>query len=84
MPPNAAPVRPWPRPLLVVILALYVILDGALWGWGFWGLFQNDLPLAGKALTGALVLLLVVGWAWRWAVARGWIGGRPTARFGGA
>lgn len=76
--------RPWPRPVVVFFLAVYVLLDGVLWAWGSYGLFTLDLPTAGQMLTLALLVLLVVGWAWRWAVAAGYIGGRATARFGGA
>lgn len=84
--PAQPPVRPWPRPLSVVLLGAFVLVDGAFWIVGFWELFSGlgKLPAAGTHLFYALVLMLVGGWAWRWAVAAGKVGGRPTARFGGA
>jgi hypothetical protein len=85
--PEAVPaVRPWPRPVSVFLLLVYVAVDAALWLLGFYHLFLGieHLGEAGQYLTLALVVMLVGGWAWRWAVAAGRIGGRPTARFGGA
>lgn len=82
--PKPAPTpRAWPRGIPVAALAVFVLLQIATWGLGFAYLFLNDLELAGLLLTGALALFLVFSWAWRWAVAAGFIGGRPTARFGG-
>lgn len=81
----------WPRPLTVALLAIFVLVDGYLWVMGSIFLFSvvpehpsQGLPRAGNYLTAALAVMLVGGWAWRWAVAAGYIGGRPTARFGGA
>lgn len=77
-------VNPLPRVVIFFLLLAFVGLQGAMWLMGFLALFQNQLPAAGKWLTYALLLLLVGGWIWRWLVAMGRIGGRPTARFGGA
>jgi hypothetical protein len=85
--PEAAPkVRPWPRPLVAALLAVFVLIDGALWIAGSYYLFLGIpyLPEAGIYLTPALLLFMFVSWGWRWAVAAGYVGGRPTARFGGA
>lgn len=82
--PSDAPGTPWPRPLTVAVLLAFVLADGFFWVWGFVALFGNDLPTAGRYLTWALVLMVVGGWAWRWWVAKGWIGGHATIRFGGA
>lgn len=84
MPETAPPLQPWPRPLAAAVLLAYVLFDGVLWIAGFFLLFREDyhnMVLAGQLLTAALVVMLLGGWAWRWAVARGWIGGRPTPRF---
>ncbi len=81
---TAPTVRVWPRPLVFALLLAYVVADGALWLVGFYYLFESQLEPAGLYLTLALVVLLVAGWAWRWWVAQGWIGGRPTMRFGGS
>lgn len=82
--PATPPVRPWPRGLVFLLLAAYVLVDGVMWVVGFFQLFENHLASSGWWLTGALFLMLLVGWQWRWWVAKGWVGGRPTARFGGA
>lgn len=94
--PEAAPAaRPWPRPVTTFFLLLYVLVDAALWMYASYQLLlvgtveerhemEVHLSEAGTYLTLALVLMLLGGWAWRWAVAAGRIGGRPTARFGGA
>ena len=79
----APAVQVWPRPISVALLAVFVVLQVLAWSVGFVYLFLNDLEMAGLLLTGALVLFLVGSWAWRWAIAAGYIGGRPTARFGG-
>lgn len=95
VPEVAATVKPWPVPIAVTLLVVAVVVDLALWAYGFYELFvsqltedlhevEGHLSQAGTYLTAALLVLLVFGWAWRWAVAAGYIGGRPTARFGGA
>lgn len=94
-PPKA--VRVAPRPLIGVFLLVFVVLDAALWILGFYHLFltynagsktpghfdASHLEPAGTLLTWALVVMLLGGWLWRWLVAQGLIGGRPTPRFGG-
>ena len=93
--PAAPTVRPWSRGVTRFALLVYVLVDAALWLYGFYHLMlvgtdiereamEHHLAEAGKWLTLALLVMLVGGWAWRWAVAAGRIGGRPTARFGGA
>lgn len=84
MEPTSSPPKPWPRPLSALLLLVGVGGQAALWIVGFLALFQDDLPAAGTWLTWALVVLLFFGWLWRWLVAQGRIGGRPTVRFGGS
>lgn len=86
VPEAVTAIKPWPRPIAAFLLLVYVAFDTALWLLGFYHLFSgvSHLGRAGEYLTYAVLVMLVGGWAWRWAVAAGRIGGRPTARFGGA
>lgn len=85
MPEPASPkAAPWPNSVATVLLAVLVAVQAFFWLSGFYALFGGDLPAAGTWLSAALVVLLLGGWLWRWLVAMGKIGGRPTARFGGA
>lgn len=81
--PASATLKPWPKAAAAAFLAFLVVLQGAMWLYGFYALFQNQLETAGLWLTWALAALLLGGWVWRWLVAMGRIGARPTPRFGG-
>lgn len=83
---------------MVALLLTYVAIDLVLWGLTFYHLMlvgtiadvqdRGEIHVHLREVrfygTLALVVMLVGGWAWRWAVASGKVGGRPTARFGGA
>lgn len=75
------PVTRWPRAFTVFLLLAYVLVDGALWLYGSYLLFMNDLVGATLPLLGAIVLMIFFGWMWQWWRVRGWLDGVPKGRY---